>query len=186
MTSRGKVAQKAVNQLHRDALKANHLIGIKTVHFENLPDNQFDSVPLLEVVKRVEKYITQYKPDIVLTHFAGDLNIDHEITFKAVMTACRPQPQFKHPDIYTFEIPSSTDYGECLGSNHFVANVYVDVAQTIDLKIKALACYSSEMRPFPHSRSLEGIRTLALYRGIKVGLFFAEAFQLIRRAGPSL
>ncbi len=186
MTSRDVIQEKAVPNLHKDALKANEIIGIKKVHFENLPDNRFDTVALLDIVKLVEKYVRTYSPDILLTHFEYDLNVDHGITFRAVMTACRPQPGFKYPDIYTFEIPSSTDYSEIQPQNMFVPNVHIDVSEHIDLKLKALAAYHTEMRDYPHTRSLEAIKVMAQHRGVKVGLKFAEAFQLIRKISPAL
>src|SRR5262245_40288742 len=85
MTSRGEKFRAKIDGLRDNALKANKTVGIKTVHFENLPDNRFDSKPLLDVVKIVEKYIAQYQPEIIFTHFGKDLNVDHQQTFKAVM-----------------------------------------------------------------------------------------------------
>src|SRR6185503_7438626 len=181
MTSRGESFRSKLKELQGHAQLANKTIGIKTVHFESFPDNQFDSRPLLEIIKVVEKYVAKYKPSIIFTHFDGDLNVDHYQTFQAVMTACRPQPGFDHPDIYCFEVPSSTDYNDIRQETAFVANVYEDISATIDLKIKALAHYKTEMRDYPHSRSLEAIRILAQYRGVKVGLKFAEAFKLVRK-----
>jgi LmbE family N-acetylglucosaminyl deacetylase len=180
MRSRGKITDSSLKKLKADACNANKKVGIDKVCFESLPDNQFDSVPLLKIIKIVEKYFAQYSPDIIFTHFAHDLNVDHRLTFQAVMTACRPQPGFKHPDIYSFEVPSSTDYNEIDIQNVFVPNTYIDINEEIDLKLSALALYKTEMKEYPHSRSIEGIKIMAQSRGAKVGLRFAEAFQLVR------
>ena len=179
-TSRSNHQKSDVKKLRKDALKANQLIGIEKVHFADFTDNRFDSISLLKVIKLVEKYIARYSPEIIFTHHQHDLNIDHRITFQAVLTACRPVPGFKHPDIYSFEIPSSTDWNEIHQMNAFVPNVFVNIKDEIEKKMAALACYKTEMRPYPHSRSIEGIRILAQFRGIRVGLEYAEAFQLIR------
>ncbi len=181
MKSRGNIEESMLKGLRADTVMANKEIGITKVHFEQLPDNQFDSLPLLEVVKVVEKYVDEIKPDIIFTHFGGDLNIDHRMTFEAVLTACRPQPGFHHPEIYCFEVPSATDYHEIGQCNAFVPNVHVDIEDEINVKIKALAHYQTEMRPFPHSRSLEGIKILAQARGVRVGCAYVEAFVLVRK-----
>ncbi|MBU0469185.1 MAG: PIG-L family deacetylase [Candidatus Omnitrophica bacterium] len=179
--ARGKASAGKLKTLKDHSKKANKIIGVNHVLFENLPDNMFDSVPLLKITKIVEKHILKLSPDIIFTHFENDLNIDHRLTFSAVMTACRPQPGFKHPDIYSFEIPSSTDYGDFSLKNAFVPNTYFDIKDEIELKLSALKEYKTEMRDYPHTRSIEGINLLAKYRGLKVGLEFAEAFQLVRK-----
>jgi len=179
--ARGKKSPTALKKLRADARKANRMLGIKDIYFENLPDNQFDSVSLLSIVKKVEKYIKQYQPDIILTHSAQDLNVDHRLTFEAVMTACRPQSEVKVPEIYCFEIPSSTDFNALSQNKVFVPNVFVDISAEIGEKMEALACYTSEMRPYPHARSLKGVRIMAQYRGVTVGLEYAEAFRLVRK-----
>ena len=109
-----------------------------------------------------------------------NLNIDHRLTFQAVLTCCRPQPDFKHPDIYSFEIPSSTEWQVLSSENVFKPNIFIDIADTIDIKLKALEIYKAEMREYPHSRSLEGVKIMAQDWGRKVGKHFIEAFELIR------
>lgn len=181
MRSRGKISASKLKRLRINAQNANKMVGIQKVHFEKLPDNQFDAVPLLKIVKIIEKYLDKYSPDIIFTHFAYDLNIDHRLTFQAVMTANRPQPGFKHADIYSFQIPSATDFNEVNMVNMFVPNVYFDISQEIEQKLAALKFYKGEMKGYPHARSIEGVKIMAKYQGIKVGLKFAEAFQLIRK-----
>jgi len=168
------------DEIRIDSLKAQEILGVRECYFEDFPDNMFDSVALLEIVKKVDKYIDKIKPDVIFTHHPSDLNIDHRITFQAVLTCCRPQPNFKHPDIYCFEIPSSTEWQYLTGETSFKPNVFVDVSDTIDLKIEALKCYTSEMKEYPHSRSLQGVLTMAQDWGRKVGRIFVEAFELIR------
>ena len=181
LRSRGKAGVSKIKELKRHALAANAQIGISEVCFEGLPDNSFDSIPLLTIIKKVEKYVARFSPDVIFTHFAKDLNIDHRLTFQAVMTACRPQPGVKHPEIYCFEVPSSTDYGQFSPDNAFSPNTFINIEKEIDLKLKALSNYTTEMRSAPHSRSLAGIKVLAQYRGAMAGLRYAEAFLLIRK-----
>jgi len=171
----------------RDRINNAHkLLEIKNTYFEDFPDNEFDKVPLLKLVKSVSSYIEKTSPDIIFTHHYGDLNIDHRSTFKAVLTACRPQPGFNHPDLYCFEIPSSTEWQVLTGEFIFKPNVFIDITDTIEKKLKAFEYYESEMKEYPHSRSLEGVKLMAQDWGRKVGRKFVEAFELIRSIRESL
>jgi len=181
MRSRGENSNKALDQLKEDGIRANQCIGITDISFHDLPDNQFDSIPLLKIVHIIEKTIIDFKPDIIFTHYGHDLNVDHRLTFQAVMTVCRPQPNMNIPDIYSFYIPSSTDWVDGNVLAPFCPNVYVDIATVIEKKIEALAHYTSEMREYPHSRSLESIANIAKYWGNRVGLEFAEPLILVRK-----
>jgi LmbE family N-acetylglucosaminyl deacetylase len=187
ITSRGgEKSEETVEKLKECALKVQKSLGIEKTYFESLPDNSFDTVSLLKIVKIIEKIIAQFNPDIIFTHHHGDLNIDHRITFDAVLTACRPQPNFKHPDIYSFEIPSSTEWQVLTGEKIFKPNIFIDISDTMDKKLEVLEYYLEEMRDFPHSRSLEGVRIMAQDWGRKVGKHFVEAFELIRSIRETL
>lgn len=145
-----------------------------------LPDNQFDTVPLLSVARGIEGTLEHFPPDIVYTHHGGDLDIDHRITHQAVMTACRPMPGSSVKAIYAFEVPSSTEWAS-EAEQAFRPNHFVDITATLDKKLAALEAYGEEMRPFPHARSFEAVRALAAWRGASVGLRAAEAFMTLRR-----
>ncbi len=174
------IPESELKELRDTTSNAHKLLKIKETYFENFPDNSFDKLPLLDLVKKVDEYITKIKPDIIFTHHHADLNIDHRMTFQAVLTCCRPQPNFKHPDIYSFEIPSSTEWQVLSGENVFKPNIFIDISDTIEKKLKALEIYKAEMRDYPHSRSLEGVKLMAQDWGRKVGKRYIEAFELIR------
>ncbi len=173
-------------KLKENAIKAQKILGINESYFENFPDNSFDTVPLLEIVKKVEEFINKINPDIIFTHHHADLNVDHRITLQAVLTTCRPQPNFKHPDIYCFEVPSSTEWQILTAENIFKPNVFIDIANTIEKKLTALENYKTEIKEYPHSRSIEGVRIMAQDWGRKVGKKFVEAFELIRSVRDNL
>lgn len=155
-------------------------LGVKNIFTEKLPDNQFDSVPLLQITKKVEKVINTIKPDIIYTHHAYDLNIDHRLTFQAVITACRPQPDFFVKKILAFETLSSTEWQIKDQANAFCPNEYINISDYIDKKIEILKIYKDELRKYPHPRSTQGVKILAQYRGMEAGYKYAEAFQVIR------
>jgi len=173
-------SQKKLQNLKFQATEAGKVVGFKKIFFSGFPDNQFDSLPLLQISKEVEKYLEKIKPDVVYTHFDGDLNIDHQLTCQAVLTACRPCNENSPCEIYTFETLSSTEW-QSKNKKLFNPTVYVDVEKVMDKKIEAFEKYNSEKRPYPHPRSPEGIKILAQYRGLESGLRLAEAFCLLRK-----
>lgn len=160
------------------ACKANELLGCLPPLFLDFPDNQLDSVPFLKIIQALEHAIEIYKPDIIYTHFKDDLNIDHQIAFKAVMTAFRPLPGKPVKQIHSFEVPSSTEWAL---SNAFVPNHIVEVSDHyFEIKMAALKKYDGEMNDYPNARSYQNIVALAQYRGASFGMAKAEAFQTIR------
>ncbi len=166
-----------ISILRSEIQKANKRIGIKKVYIENFPDNRFDSVDLLDIVKVVEKIKQKIKPDIIFTHFENDLNVDHRLTYQAVITASRPMEDESVKTIYSFEILSSTEWNFPLS---FSPDIYFDITDTLDLKIAAMNEYQSELCFYPHPRSLEGIELNAKYWGMRVGKKYIEAFKIVR------
>ncbi|MDR2646486.1 MAG: PIG-L family deacetylase [Holosporaceae bacterium] len=182
---KGKAARRSAdrNELHllqKEMLEANKMIGIKKVFSADFPDNAFDKVPLLDIVKKIEEIKERVLPEIVFTHHIGDINIDHQITHRAVLTATRPKFGEIVRTIYAMEIPSSTEWNGYSKETVFVPNMFFDVSETIDLKIQALSEYESELMLYPHPRSLEYVRLLAKINGAKVGLEYVENFMLVR------
>lgn len=172
-----KNRKRDIEKLRRAASKANSIIGVKNIFLYDFPDNRFDTVDLLDIVKVIEKTIKGVKPSIVYTHHRNDLNIDHKVTYNAVLTACRPVKSQTVKEIYSFEVPSSSDWNY---PSTFNPNIFVDVRPTIGKKIEAMKCYRSETRPFPHPRSPEAIRAFSKYWGTRAGLVCAEPFEAVR------
>jgi LmbE family N-acetylglucosaminyl deacetylase len=169
--------EKEINRLKEQIYKANELLGVKEVFTFDFPDNRFDSVDFLDIVKAIEEVKNKLKPEIVFTHSKSDLNIDHQITYKAVITATRPMQNESVKEIYAFEVLSSTEWNYPLS---FSPNVYFDIGDTLERKLKAMTEYKSELREYPHPRSLKGIEIKARQRGMEVGFYYAEAFECIR------
>ncbi|HEV3104181.1 MAG TPA: PIG-L deacetylase family protein [Trinickia sp.] len=181
LTSRGAATQAEFDRLHAAAAQARAILGAATLALHEFPDNRMDTVALLDVVKVVEALIEQYRPAIVYTHFASDLNVDHRITHEAVVTACRPLPGHPVERVLCFEVPSSTEWLPASSGHPFVPNWFSSIESTLDKKLAALNAYAGEMRSFPHPRSLEAVKHLAAWRGASAGLVAAEAFVLARQ-----
>lgn len=162
------------------ALNACELMGVSDVSFCDYPNLRMDTIPQLHVAKKIEDKVFDLRPDIVYTHHAGDMNQDHRITFEAVMTACRPLPDFCVREIYTFEVLSSTEWAPTMFWPSFTPDKWIDISEHIEDKLKAVECYDLEMRPFPHPRSEQAIRSLAQLRGSQVGIKNAECFCTVR------
>ena len=161
--------------------RAAEILGAREPIFLGFPDNQLDTVALLEITQALEKILADTPFDTVYTHHAGDLNIDHALCHRAVLTACRPLPESPVRQIFAMEIASSTEWNSPSGKNAFLPNHFVDIDTTLETKIKALKAYDEEMRPFPHSRSFPAIEANTRLRGASVGLSNAEAFMVIRQ-----
>jgi LmbE family N-acetylglucosaminyl deacetylase len=186
VTSRtGAIAQaEALGQLRTAATRANQILGTTELVMEGLPDNRLDSMDRLAVIQRVEAHIERWKPSVVYTHHAGDVNVDHQVVHHAVVTACRPQPGRSVERLLFFEVASSTEWQPPGSSVPFQPNWFVDITETLDTKLAALEAYRAEIREWPHPRSLRAVESLARWRGASVGLSAAEAYCLGRQILP--
>jgi len=180
LAARGSVDEGALKALQEQAKAAAKILGAEAVSFDDFPDNAMDTVPLLDVVRRVESFLDGFPADVVYTHHGGDLNVDHGITQRAVATACRPLPEAIDRTVLGCEVNSATEWGTRT-LDPFVPTEFLDAEPFLDSKIKALECYSDELRDWPHPRSSEGIRVLARWRGSQSGFTAAEAFVTQRR-----
>ena len=175
---RGQVDKTLIEALYARSRRVAELLGAKPPFMYDLPDNRFDTVPLLDVIKIVEELVERLRPQVIYTHHGGDLNIDHKITYDAVLTATRPMMGCPVKEIYAFEVPSSTEWAF---ETTFSPDTYVDIIDTLTRKTHAMQLYESEARPFPHPRSPQALQALATWRGSTIGVEAAEAFQTIRR-----
>ncbi len=160
--------------------QANKILGVSSIEFLNYPDNRLDGIHLLDIVQSLERLIKKIAPEVVYTHHIGDLNIDHQLTHRAVITACRPLPGCSIKEILAFEVVSSTEWSYSVCAP-FLPNVFVDISAYLDVKMRSLEFYHMEMRVFPHARCIDNVMALSRYRGCTVGFEAAEAFMSIRK-----
>jgi LmbE family N-acetylglucosaminyl deacetylase len=170
----------ALKTLKECSQRVAALLGVKELSLHGLPDNRFDSLPLLDVVKIVEGLIERWRPAAIYTHHGGDLNVDHQILSRAVLTATRPVEGHPVRELYMFEIASSTEWAFQQLSPVFKPNVFVDIEETLPLKLEGMRLYESEARMFPHPRSSDALTAIAQRWGSVVGRKAAEAFEAVR------
>jgi len=167
-----------LEQLWKDAQAANDLLGVHRLILKDLPDNKINAIPLLDIVHIIEETVAEIRPSIIYTHHHGDVNIDHQTISKAMQAVCRPMADTPVNHVYAFEVSSATHWN-FRHETPFCPTVFVDVTETLDIKINAMKRYQSEIRDFPHPRSPEFLHALAQVRGGQVGFQCAEAFELV-------
>tara|TARA_B100000787_G_C16196889_1_gene301559 strand:+ start:2459 stop:3169 length:711 start_codon:yes stop_codon:yes gene_type:complete len=169
-------------KVHRKNIEdARKAIGYDSVGVYDFPDNRFDTVALLDIIKVIEKEKEIFKPEIIFTHHGGDVNIDHQRTFESVITATRPTEQENVHSVITFETPSGTEWIPSSDPRKFIPNLFIEVSEeNVDAKIKGMESYEFEKRKFPHPRSPKALTVLAQQRGVSIGKEYAEAFCIVR------
>lgn len=170
-----------LSALAQAAHRAGAILGAAGVELLALPDNRLDALDRLDLIKLVEERIRLHQPQVVYTHHAGDVNVDHRRLHEAVVTACRPTPGLSVKRLLSFEVASSTEWQPPGSAPHFQPNWFVNIGTHWQRKREALEAYASEMRPWPHVRSIAAVEHLARWRGAQVGVEAAEAFCLLRQ-----
>ena len=179
LTSRGEADAKALDALKDETKAAANMLGAASVEFADFPDNAMDTRALLEVVKTVEIFISKTDPDMIFTHHSGDINIDHDITQRAVLTAARMLPDTKPIEILACEVLSSTEFGPA--DKHLKPHCYIRVSDdNLQAALDALGCYKGEIRHWPHPRSKEALMHQLRLRGAECGWGAAEVFEILR------
>jgi LmbE family N-acetylglucosaminyl deacetylase len=169
--------QYQIKQLQKDAKNALSVLGVKNIQFENFPDNEMDKISNLEITKKIESLIKDFKPEKIFTHSQHDINIDHRKIYEATITATRPKKGFSVKEVISFEVPSSTEW---YFPQKFSPNLFVDISKELKFKLQAMEKYQNELNKFPHPRSLEAIEVIAKRWGTVCGFDAAEAFYLVR------
>ncbi|PHM48214.1 PIG-L deacetylase family protein [Xenorhabdus miraniensis] len=151
-------------------------LGVTDIRNLNFPDQRLDQFNLIEIVRPLEEIIKEIRPTIIYCQYGGDINYDHEILFKATLVAVRPVEKYIK-SVFTFDTASSTEWAY---PRTFIPDTWVDITSTLEIKLQAIACYISEIRDYPHPRSLEALKNRAYSWGNQMCLPAAEAFMTVR------
>ena len=157
------------------------MLGIKSIHYGGLPDMKLDKTPHVDINHVIETAIDKIQPDTVFTHFWGDVNRDHQEVYKSTLVAVRPVMEQVVRELYCYSVPSSTEWTPTKGDTMFMPNFFVDISKFAEQKYKAFECYSTELREYPHPRSVQYLRETDIAAGLRVGFFKAEEFVLLRK-----
>ncbi len=170
-----------VQTIKNEAIKAHDLLGVKDTFFLELPTVGLKDTDTVTVNGRFEEIVQKIKPEIAFIPHKGDMHIDHLETAKAAMVALRPISNPQLQEIYAYETLSETEWNLPTVENAFIPNTYIDITKTIEKKKQAMACFETQIKEFPHPRSLEAIEALSKLRGSTIGVSNAESFMLIRK-----
>ena len=173
-------SEETLAAARRQVYDVQRVLGIQEVFFCGFPTVKLNTVPYIDLCSALQRVVDQVRPEVVYTTPRDDINQDHRIVYEGTLVATRPLPGSSIRRLLCYEISPTTRFGLPTGSSGFVPNVFVDVSQYMDKKLEAVSCYQTELREYPHPRSLEGLRLLAEERGLSVGMKAAECFQLIR------
>lgn len=173
--------KEKLNVKKEQAKKANQILGVEEVIFKNLPDMKLDTVSHIEINKNIEEEVRRIKPDIIFTHHKSDVNKDHNLIYESTLVATRPVDDYSVKELYTYETLSSTEWTSNDSEDIFKPNTYININEQFSKKVKSLKAYKTEIRDYPHPRSIKGMDIFNSMRGLAVGLRKAEAFNLIRR-----
>jgi len=171
---------ETIQVVRRCTLQATSQLGVSDVRFAGLADQKLDTLPILEITQWIERILQDIRPQIIYTHHRGDINRDHQVVHEATLTAARPYSTPYIERILCYETPSATEWAGPYSENYFMPNVYVDITAHLESKLKAMSAYTTELRCFPHPRSLESLQARAVYWGSIIGAAAAEPFMLVR------
>jgi len=169
-----------LDEINKEIREATRILGVTDLHIGKLPDQRLEQLPVSDVAKEVEQLVSDFEPELVYTHFGGDINRDHRVLAEAVLVAIRPYAAPSVKEILMYETPSSTEWGSPYLTIAFQPNLYVDISPFLDQKLEAFARYSGEIRPFPHPRSPRALADRAHFWGSRINRESAEAFVLVR------
>jgi len=173
-------SEETIKEKRKEAIKASSILGIKKTYFCELPTVMLDTLPQKELNKKISDVVKKVRPDTIYTTHKGDINSDHRLVFEATMVAVRPVSDYLISRVLSYELLSSTDWAPPFPERMFIPNVYVDISETLETKIKAMSVYKTELREYPHPRSIEAIAIQAKRRGTDIQVEAAEAFMLMR------
>lgn len=169
-----KDGQKGV---YSQAQNSADVLGVKDFRLLKFPDQRLDQYSLVDLITPLEQIVQHLQPNIVYLQYGYDINKDHQILFQAALVALRPIEKSVEA-VYAFDTVSSTEWAY---PRSFIPDTWVDISTTLDKKINAMACYETELRNFPHPRSLHSLRVKAESCGSQVLVDAAECFMTIRR-----
>lgn len=172
---------KILDSKKQETKKSSDILGIKSIMYGMLPDMKLDATPHIDVNQVIEKAIDAIQPDTVFTHFWGDVNMDHRCVYHSTMVAVRPVVSQCVKEVYCYSVPSSTEWSPAIPQTTFMPNLFVDISKEAPLKYKAMEAYETELRDYPHPRSVAYLKKDDEATGLRVGIKAAESFVMLRK-----
>ncbi len=163
-----------------EVIACHEFLGIKETILLNFEATHLEHVSRIEFNQKLFDVIQRVKPDEVYIPHYGDMHKDHNVVTNAAMVCLRPKYGHTVSRVYCYETPSETGWNIPGVLTDFMPNVYNDISDYLETKIKAMSHYQTQLVPFPNPRSLEALEAMAKFRGSVSGCNAAEAFALVR------
>jgi LmbE family N-acetylglucosaminyl deacetylase len=174
-------SEEDIDQVRNEALISHKILGVKETFFAEFPAPRLDTFPVYKIAQYISTLLNDLCIDTIFIPHRGDVHLDHKRIFEASLVACRPQGNYSVKEIYAYETLSETEWAAPYPEDNFIPNIYVNIETEIEHKKKAFECFKSQIKTFPHPRSIEGIDILSRHRGTVVSMKSVEAFSLIRQ-----
>lgn len=173
--------EKIIDAKKEETKNSCAILGINRIYYAALPDMKLDTVPHTDINAAIERIILEFEPSAVYTHFWGDVNKDHRLVYESTLVACRPTQSQCVKKIFAYSVPSSTEWNIQKADTAFMPNCIVDISGNYaEKKYRAIECYHTELREYPHPRSVEYLKIADVAEGNHYGLMAAESFVLLR------
>lgn len=161
----------------KQSIEVSKFLGLKKIHHLDV----FKTNDLSIISNRIESFLRKHNYDTIYTIYAHDNHQDHRLAFDAINIAVRSHGPCTVPNIFCGETLSSTTARFKVFPTFSPTYYSVVTKEDIETKIKAFQFYTNEMHNFPHPRSAEAIRALAILRGAECSNEYAEAFMPLRQ-----
>jgi LmbE family N-acetylglucosaminyl deacetylase len=170
------------DRIRGEAARAMDVLGVKHLHFDEIPAALVADQPVHRVNGVVGTLIDKVRPEILFVPFLNDLHKDHREIFHAASVAWRTSSECGRgiKAVYCYEVQSETHWNAPYLETGFTPNTWIEIGAHLETKLRALACYESQVRPAPDARSIEAVRALAVWRGSQQNMLAAESFVAVR------
>ena len=162
-------SQQAVEYTRNEALTAHKILGVHETFFFDFPAPRLETSASYQISNAIHEVLTAKQIEVLYLPFRGDAHKDHAVVFNAGLVAARPINGCTVKEIYAYETLSETEWPAPFGDDNFLPNYFINVSGFIEMKLKAMECFKSQLKTAPHPRSIEIIRSLSILRGSTVG-----------------
>jgi LmbE family N-acetylglucosaminyl deacetylase len=176
--------KEGTDKVRSEALAAHKILGVKETFFLDFPAPKLDSIPAYQLSIRLASIVADKQIETMYLPHRGDIHKDHRITYEAALVAGRPINNSPVKQILAYETLSETEWAPPFGDDAFIPTVFENIEGHLEKKLEAFRCFSTQIKEFPHPRSLKTIEILSNLRGATVGLSNVESFMLIRDIRP--
>ena len=173
-------SRQGTEKVRAEALSSHRLLGVKETFFLDFPAPRLDTIPAYQLSLKLSQLIKELKVEIVYVPHRGDIHKDHRIAFEAALVAARPINNSTVKKVLAYETLSETEWAPPFSDDAFIPTIFENIENFIDIKVEAMNCYKTQIKEFPHPRSIKTIEALSAFRGSTIGTRSAEAFMLIR------